>query len=239
VLIDNKVDRARWATDKGVITLVGDATKDEILKQARVDTAKGLVAAIASDAENVYVALSAKVLNPRLVIAARATDEQSEEKLKRAGATVFFTSHQLVDVDELAGRVAILHDNGIQVNGSFVLGFDHDRPDVFAETAEWIEQNRMECATFHILTPYPGTPLFRQMEAEDVSEVPLVPAVGANEIVHAESRGEHAAAATGSGIGISGRIPTGMRATAVRSNPSLPGGCTPVGHPGGGYVAMR
>jgi radical SAM superfamily enzyme YgiQ (UPF0313 family) len=67
---------------------------------------------------------------------------------------------------DYARRVGMLHDNGIQVNGSFVLGFDHDRKDVFARTAEWIEQNRLECATFHILTPYPATPLFRQMEAE-------------------------------------------------------------------------
>jgi len=62
--------------------------------------------------------------------------------------------------------VDILHRHGIQVNGSFVLGFDHDGPDVFARTVEWIEQNRLECATFHILTPYPGTPLFRQLESE-------------------------------------------------------------------------
>jgi radical SAM superfamily enzyme YgiQ (UPF0313 family) len=68
--------------------------------------------------------------------------------------------------DDYARRVALLHDNGIQVNGSFVLGFDHDRPDVFARTAEWIEANRLECATFHILTPYPGTPLFAQMRRE-------------------------------------------------------------------------
>jgi radical SAM superfamily enzyme YgiQ (UPF0313 family) len=67
---------------------------------------------------------------------------------------------------DYARRVRILHDHGIQVNGSFVLGFDHDRKDVFARTAEWIEQNRMECATFHIMTPYPATPLYRQMEAE-------------------------------------------------------------------------
>lgn len=67
---------------------------------------------------------------------------------------------------DYARRVRMLHDNGIQVNGSFVLGFDHDRKDVFARTAEWVEANRMECATFHILTPYPATPLFRQMEAE-------------------------------------------------------------------------
>src|ERR1700704_4193742 len=67
---------------------------------------------------------------------------------------------------DYARRVRMLHDNGIQVNGSFVLGFDHDRKDVFTRTAEWIEENRLECATFHILTPYPATPLFRQMEAE-------------------------------------------------------------------------
>lgn len=66
---------------------------------------------------------------------------------------------------DYARRVAILHDNGIQVNGSFVLGFDHDRKDVFARMAEWIEENRLESATFHILTPYPGTPLFREMES--------------------------------------------------------------------------
>jgi radical SAM superfamily enzyme YgiQ (UPF0313 family) len=68
---------------------------------------------------------------------------------------------------DYARRVRMLHDNGIQVNGSFVLGFDHDRKDVFERTAEWVEENRLECATFHILTPYPATPLFRQMEAEE------------------------------------------------------------------------
>ncbi len=67
---------------------------------------------------------------------------------------------------DYARRVSILHDHGIQVNGSFVLGFDHDCKDVFVRTAEWVEANRLECATFHILTPYPATPLFRQMEME-------------------------------------------------------------------------
>jgi len=66
---------------------------------------------------------------------------------------------------DYARRVRLFHDHGIQVNGSFVLGFDHDRKDVFVRTAEWVEENRLECSTFHILTPYPATPLFRQMEA--------------------------------------------------------------------------
>ena len=68
--------------------------------------------------------------------------------------------------EDYARRIQILHDNGIQVNGSFVLGFDQDGPDSFARLCDWIETNRLECATFHILTPYPGTPLYRQMESE-------------------------------------------------------------------------
>ncbi len=67
--------------------------------------------------------------------------------------------------DDYAHRVRIFHDNGIQVNGSFVLGFDHDKKSAFAELAEWVETNRLECATFHILTPYPGTPLYSQLDA--------------------------------------------------------------------------
>ncbi|HXA07065.1 MAG TPA: radical SAM protein, partial [Bryobacteraceae bacterium] len=83
------------------------------------------------------------------------TDENLSEAKKKTPKTA-----------DYARRVRMLHDNGIQVNGSFVLGFDHDRKDVFTRTAEWIEENRLECATFHILTPYPATPLFHQMEAE-------------------------------------------------------------------------
>ncbi len=67
---------------------------------------------------------------------------------------------------EYARRIDIFHHYGIQVNGSFVFGFDHDTPEVFERTVRWIEENRLECATFHILTPYPGTPLFRQLEHE-------------------------------------------------------------------------
>lgn len=68
--------------------------------------------------------------------------------------------------DDYARRVRIFHDNGIQVNGSFVFGFDHDRADVFKRTVNWIEENHLECATFHILTPYPGTPLFRKLDED-------------------------------------------------------------------------
>lgn len=76
------------------------------------------------------------------------------------------THKQTPAAADYARRVRLFHDNGIQVNGSFVFGFDGDRRDVFAKTVQWVEENRLECATFHLLTPYPGTPLFRQMETE-------------------------------------------------------------------------
>jgi radical SAM superfamily enzyme YgiQ (UPF0313 family) len=108
------------------------------------------------------------------------TDEPSlVREMALAGCTGVFVGFESLENDNIRGagkksprtedyarRVRILHDHGIQVNGSFVLGFDHDGPDVFARTVEWIEANRLECATFHILTPYPATPLFRQMESE-------------------------------------------------------------------------
>ena len=96
LLIDRSADRAQWGIMDGVPTLVADATKDETLQRARITHARGLVAAIASDAENVYVALSARVLNPNLIISARATDEQAEEKLKRAGASTVFTPYTFI-----------------------------------------------------------------------------------------------------------------------------------------------
>jgi radical SAM superfamily enzyme YgiQ (UPF0313 family) len=58
------------------------------------------------------------------------------------------------------------HDAGIMINGSFVFGFDGDGPDVFERTTEFVERNRILTATFHILTPFPGTPTFARLEAE-------------------------------------------------------------------------
>ena len=96
LLIDSNPERAQWAIQEGIPTLVADATEDETLRRAHVESAKGLVAAISSDAENVYVTLSARVLNPNLIISARATHEQAEEKLRRAGATTVFTPYTFI-----------------------------------------------------------------------------------------------------------------------------------------------
>jgi voltage-gated potassium channel len=96
VLIDNDPERVKWGEAQGVVTLTADASKDETLREARIDSAAGLVSAISSDAENVYVTLSAKVLNPTLHVAVRASDDQAEEKLQRAGATTVLTPYTYI-----------------------------------------------------------------------------------------------------------------------------------------------
>lgn len=59
-----------------------------------------------------------------------------------------------------------IHKRGIMVNASMVFGLDGDGPDVFARTLEWLVKNKVETLTSHILTPYPGTELYRRMQCE-------------------------------------------------------------------------
>lgn len=59
-----------------------------------------------------------------------------------------------------------LHDLGVMINGSFIFGMDEDGPEVFARTVDWALEQGIETATFHLVTPYPGTALFDRMEAE-------------------------------------------------------------------------
>ena len=66
---------------------------------------------------------------------------------------------------DYGAAVRRLHDNGVMINGSFVFGMDEDTPDVFERTVEWAVEQGIETATFHILTPYPGTALHQRMEA--------------------------------------------------------------------------
>lgn len=72
--------------DGDMLFIQGDATRDEVLKETGIEKAKGLISVLSTDAENLYVVLSARVLNPKLNIVARAGEEGSEQKLLRAGA---------------------------------------------------------------------------------------------------------------------------------------------------------
>ncbi len=59
-----------------------------------------------------------------------------------------------------------IHSLGIMINASMVFGFDHDYPDVFKSTLNWLIENKIETVTSHILTPYPGTKLYKRMLKE-------------------------------------------------------------------------
>jgi voltage-gated potassium channel len=83
VVIDRDAQRVEGIP---FLTVVGDATDDRVLLEAGVDRAAALIAAIDTDAENLYVTLSGRSLQPSLFIIARARDEGSEAKLRRAGA---------------------------------------------------------------------------------------------------------------------------------------------------------
>jgi radical SAM superfamily enzyme YgiQ (UPF0313 family) len=68
--------------------------------------------------------------------------------------------------DEYLRDIERIHKAGIKVWGSFIFGFDNDTPDIFRETLHFIEKSKMEFAQFSLLTPLPGTALFRQFEQE-------------------------------------------------------------------------
>ena len=72
--------------EEELLIFPGDATKDEALREVGIERAKGLISVLPTDAENLFVVLSARVLNPNLTIVARAGEEGSEQKLLRAGA---------------------------------------------------------------------------------------------------------------------------------------------------------
>lgn len=75
--------------------------------------------------------------------------------------------HKYQNLDrDYAAAIRRLHDLGVMVNGSFVFGMDGDDPSVFERTVEWAIGQGIETATFHILTPYPGTGLHSRMVAE-------------------------------------------------------------------------
>jgi radical SAM superfamily enzyme YgiQ (UPF0313 family) len=100
------------------------------------------------------------------------------EEAVAAGLRSLFVGFETVNAGNLAGQrkrqnigrdyaavVRRLHDVGVMVNASFVFGMDDDGPDVFDRTVDWAVGQGIETATFHIMTPYPGTGLYQRMRA--------------------------------------------------------------------------
>ena len=85
-VIIEKTPEVFAAIEKDFLSLQGDSTQDAALKEAGIERASGLISVLSTDADNLYVVLSARGLNPKLRIVARASDEGAEQKLFRAGA---------------------------------------------------------------------------------------------------------------------------------------------------------
>ena len=86
VVVENNPDHVSRLEESGYSFVVGDATREEVLQEAGIERASGLVAVVHSDADNVYITLTARRLKPDLYIVARAEERGAEQKLKRAGA---------------------------------------------------------------------------------------------------------------------------------------------------------
>jgi voltage-gated potassium channel len=95
IIIDNDEETIASAEEAGYLCLHADATSDETLKEAGIERAHGLVAAVGSDADNTYITLSARGLCPDLFIEARCASNEAKDKLRRAGADRVISPHAI------------------------------------------------------------------------------------------------------------------------------------------------
>ena len=96
VLVELDASQAQWAVNDGIPVVIGSGHTEEVLQRARIEVAKGLVAAVTSDADNLYIVLTARGMKPDLRIIARASEDEATPKLRRAGATEVVSPYNFV-----------------------------------------------------------------------------------------------------------------------------------------------
>ncbi len=102
VVVERDPERARAVIADGSQALQADASSEDVLRRLGIDRARGLIAAVGTDAENVYTVLTARVLHPELFIIARVESQDAEPKLRRAGADRVLSPYQLGGVQMAA-----------------------------------------------------------------------------------------------------------------------------------------
>lgn len=102
VVVDRDPDRVHAALERGGMAVQADASREEVLRRVGIARARGLIAAVGTDAENVYTVLTARVLSPELFIIARVESEDVESKLMRAGADRVLSPYELGGVQMAA-----------------------------------------------------------------------------------------------------------------------------------------
>jgi voltage-gated potassium channel len=95
LIVDSNEERVEGAIHSGMLAVLADATSDETLREAGIMRAKGLIATLQSDADNLFVILSAKALKPALLVSTRIATEQTENKMRLAGADYVFAPYDM------------------------------------------------------------------------------------------------------------------------------------------------
>ena len=110
VVVERNPERLQAALEDGALGVEADASREEVLTRVGIDRARGLIAAVGTDAENVYAVLSARVMRPDLFIISRAETEDARIKLKRAGADRVLSPYQIgaVQIAQTALRPAVV-----------------------------------------------------------------------------------------------------------------------------------
>lgn len=96
VLVEKDAPRAQWALEEGIPVIIGTGATEEGLRKARIDHAKGLISAVTSDPDNLYIVLTASGMRPNLQIIARASEEEAIPKLLRAGASKVLSPYHFI-----------------------------------------------------------------------------------------------------------------------------------------------
>jgi len=110
VVVERDAERVQLALEQGALSVEADASREEVLKRVGIDRARGLVAVVGTDADNVYTVLSARVMRPNLFIISRAETDDATQKLKRAGADRVISPYQIggMQIAQTALRPAVV-----------------------------------------------------------------------------------------------------------------------------------
>lgn len=125
VVIDRDEDRVAEAVASGYLAIIGDTTNEDVLHDAGIERARGIVCVTSSDAENVFITLTARELNPDIMIASRANAESSARRMEHAGASLVVSPFLTAGVDLARAIVkphlAELLRNSQRSDGDFAL----------------------------------------------------------------------------------------------------------------------
>jgi voltage-gated potassium channel len=122
VIIERDPARTQQLLEGGHLALEGDASSEEVLTRAGIHRARGLIAAVSTDAENVYTILSARLMNPTLYVIGRAESDESARKIKQAGADRVMSPYQIggMHMAQLALRPTVVEFVQLATSSEFM-----------------------------------------------------------------------------------------------------------------------